>query len=613
MPVPQMIQHHQIKEKLTKMVNITKKILVMASAAMAFAGLASATATCTLVTPTVKIIRAEGTSELLAPLVFSCTSAVASPGVAVDSAATTGTLNVSLPGTTITSKVLDASAGKTEVVAVVSSTTVGASTPVVTAASTVFGTVTAGNINFNGLAIPQLFATACATTCVATQGSATFTITVNNIRVNGGLVAAAGSIPVINVSGYIVSANAASVPLTLFAGGQYAYIQNGLAAPAFYPTYTTAAAGGFAAGAVASGDAGKKNAFTTCTTVSPVADAVNLVNYTVTPSGSNATPVPTAIAAGSSMAFAVRVSSNFAGAFKAKGASVGSGEQSDVLVTSGLNTNAVANGTRFQISFPTLPAGVSVYVPSSIIFANGNGSVSSIQLSTSAAGTAHVAAAPSTNSDVWNATTKGSSALALVSGTAVFEVQSDGDLTPAFDIPVFVVAKANTVAPGSTISATVGFSPNGSTAIPNFAAGTATVGGSAFSACSTSLLFPFVSNQLGFDVGVVIANTSSDPTNLLKLNQSGTCSLNFYGDGAPATAASTGTVAAGQVYAALLSGVAPGFQGYMVAKCDFQYAHGFAYINYGLGTSAGVTTGYLANVIGTGTRTFTNSNETLGN
>jgi len=589
-----MIQHHQIKEKLTKMVNITKKVLVMASAAMAFAGLASAVtgpATCVLAAPTVKIIRAEGTSELLAPLVITCTAP------AGGSDATTGSVNISLPGATITSKVLDASAGKTEVIAVVDQTlAAGAYT-----GTQVFGTVTAGNISFNGLHIPTL------------AGAATTTVTISNIRVNGGLVAAAGSIPVINVSGYIVSANANSVPLTLFAGGQYAYIQNGLAAPAFYPTYTTAAAGGFAAGAVASGTAGTKNAFTTCATVSPVADAINLVNYTVTPVGGVATP--TAIPAGSSMAFAVRVAANYTGAFKGVGAGPAgttppTGEQSSVPVTVGLNDNTVHNGTRFQISFPTLPAGVSVYVPTTIITANGVGAASTIQLTSSAAGTAHAAVTPSTNSDVWNASTKGSSALALVNGTAVFEVINDTDGTPAFDIPVFVVAKANTVAPGATISATVGFSPNGSTAIPNFTAGTATVGGGAFNACSTSLLFPFVSNQLGFDVGIVIANTSSDPTNLLKLNQTGNCSLNFYGAGAPATAASTGSVAAGQVYAALLSGVAPGFQGYMVAKCDFQFAHGYAYINYGLGTSAGVTSGYLAQVLPT---TRVAGNEALGN
>ena len=551
------------------MLKITQTILVMASAAMAFAGLASAQATCALDTPTVKIIRAEGTSELLAPLVITCTP------VNNGALATTASVNVSLPGATITSKVLDASAGKTEVVAVVSTTP----------GTQVFGTVTADNINFNGLAIPAISSTTA------------YTITISNIRVNGGLVAAAGSIPVIDVSGYIVSANAANVPLTLFDGGQYAYILNGLAAPAFYKAYTTGAVGGaftaFSKGVATVESTNSKNSFTTCVTASPASETVNLD--------------AAATAAGSSLAFVVRVGSNFTGAFRRA-----AHEASSLAVTSGLNTNTVRNGTRLQISFPTLPAGVSIYVPTTEILSTAT-FTSSIQLSTTAAGTAHAAATPSADSNVWNGATKGSSALALVSGTAVFEVLTDVDGNPTFDIPVFVVAKANTVAPGSTLSATVGFSPNGSTAIPNFTAGRATVGGSTFSACSTSLLFPFVTNLPGFDVGIVIANTSSDPTNLLKLNQTGTCSLNFYGAGAPATAASTGAVAAGQIYAGLLSEVAPGFRGYMVAKCDFQYAHGYAYLSYGLGTSAAMASGYLANVIGTGTRTFTNGNETLGN
>ena len=574
------------------MVNITKKILVMASAAMAFAGLASAQAVCALPAPVVKIIRAEGTSELLSQLVIECKNSLTAATVA-----TTGSVNLSLPGATITSKVLDASAGKTEVVAVVSAG-LGAGVQV-------FGSVTAGNIVFNGLQFPVLADGHVTPT--------TFTITVSNIRVSGGLAAGVGSIPVISVNGYIVSANATSVPLTLLTGGQYAYIQNGLAAPTSLPAYATAAGAGygFTAGAVGTltgtQTLGQKNNFSTCNSYYPAKDAYNLVD--------SATAVP--VLSGSSLAFVVRVSANFTGAFKAKGATVGSGEQSDVLVTSGLNTNAVANGTRFQISFPTQPAGVSIYVPTSIITSNAVGNT--IQLTSSAAGTAFAAATPSTSSDVWNGVSAtvgttsipaGSNALALVSGTAVFEVITADGTTPVFDIPVFIVAKANTVAVGSTLSATVGFSPNGSTAIPNFTAGTATVGGGTFSACSTSLLFPFVSNQLGFDVGIVIANTSSDPTNLLKLNQSGNCSLNFYGAGAPATAASTGAVAAGQVYAALLSGVAPGFQGYMVAKCDFQFAHGYAYINYGLGTSAGVTSGYLAQVLPT---SRANGNESLGN
>ena len=39
------------------------------------------------------------------------------------------------------------------------------------------------------------------------------------------------------------------------------------------------------------------------------------------------------------------------------------------------------------------------------------------------------------------------------------------------------------------------------------------------------------------------------------------------------------TVATGTDYANLASTMAPGFDGYMIANCNFQYAHGFAFVS----------------------------------
>ena len=49
----------------------------------------------------------------------------------------------------------------------------------------------------------------------------------------------------------------------------------------------------------------------------------------------------------------------------------------------------------------------------------------------------------------------------------------------------------------------------------------------------------------------------------------------------------------------------PGFQGYIIAQCRFQYAHGFAFITDGPIGQARVAEGYLALVMdaGIGTRT----------
>ena len=109
------------------------------------------------------------------------------------------------------------------------------------------------------------------------------------------------------------------------------------------------------------------------------------------------------------------------------------------------------------------------------------------------------------------------------------------------------------------------------------------------------LLFPFLSNLAGFDTGLAISATATDPFGTLP--QSGVCTLNFYGTAAPA-AFVTPTIASGTAYTNLLSTVAAGFQGYMIAQCRFQYAHGFAFITDGFGgPGRGLSQGYLALII----------------
>jgi hypothetical protein len=136
--------------------------------------------------------------------------------------------------------------------------------------------------------------------------------------------------------------------------------------------------------------------------------------------------------------------------------------------------------------------------------------------------------------------------------------------------------------------------------------------------CRTILLFPYVVNVAGYDTGMAIANTSSDPFGTGA--QSGTCALNWY-QGATnppiivlGDQGSTGTVAAppavpiknGTVSPILASASVPGFNGYMIAVCNFQYAHGFAFISDVGGRN--IAEGYLAIVIpdpGTGSRNAT--------
>ena len=125
----------------------------------------------------------------------------------------------------------------------------------------------------------------------------------------------------------------------------------------------------------------------------------------------------------------------------------------------------------------------------------------------------------------------------------------------------------------------------------------------------TYLLFPFVSDDVGTNTGISIANTSADP--LGTPNQSGTCTLTFYGTGAPGPY-TTGTIAAGASAPLLLSNIDPGygaggFQGYAIAICNFAYAHAYAQLTTTGGGSP--FSGYLALVI----QPRRLNDETLGN
>jgi len=157
---------------------------------------------------------------------------------------------------------------------------------------------------------------------------------------------------------------------------------------------------------------------------------------------------------------------------------------------------------------------------------------------------------------------------------------------------------------------------------PRFIAGS---GGAALAvgevlSCSSTILFPFVTNQSGYDTGLVVANTSSDGTGAAA-NQAGTCSLAYYGTTgaagvAPVADATDSIAAGGQLIWLLSSGnsaqsvaAAADFQGYVIATCDFQFGHGYAFITNGFGGVPTLAQGYLGLVIGARTTTP----ETLGN
>jgi len=172
-------------------------------------------------------------------------------------------------------------------------------------------------------------------------------------------------------------------------------------------------------------------------------------------------------------------------------------------------------------------------------------------------------------------------------------------------IGIITVNQSYAPTPGpATFTAAAGASASGVLTIPRFADTSTARTLLNIQLCQTLLLFPFVTNQSGFDTGIAISNTSTDPIGTAP--QAGICRLTWYdGTGKTPPTGINGTdltkeapVATGTSAVNLASTLAPGFQGYMFAQCNFQWAHGFAFIS-DLG-ARNLAMGYLALVVNNG-------------
>jgi hypothetical protein len=215
------------------------------------------------------------------------------------------------------------------------------------------------------------------------------------------------------------------------------------------------------------------------------------------------------------------------------------------------------------------------------------------------------------------------------SASATWEVVNTNPSTnESLNFGVWVTYVANAAAnapPLGTATVNMSFAP-----VPDATSFTAAAGGAASSSltlprfadtstannlfsivqCTTNLLFPFITNQAGFDTGVALMNTSTDPWNTA--NQAGTCSLYFYGNNVPSpnpfvtpVIPSGNTNAPANNWAFMASNIATNFEGYMIAICQFQMAHGYAFVS-DLGAQK-LAHGYLALILQNGTNKRPNS------
>jgi hypothetical protein len=316
----------------------------------------------------------------------------------------------------------------------------------------------------------------------------------------------------------------------------------------------------------------------------------------------------------------IRLNEGFATSFKTIGVPTFSPGQtqweSGYYAPGSNNGGGASQATRFLVRFFNIPQGVSISVPRFLTSGTGSVGVPGDQIEMGA-----VSGANASGEGGLVSTSSGSVSVSLSGGFGfvVYEVTDSNPFrTESINVPItvsWVANTANDLPAVGTGQVSASFAPISTVTVASNAAPEPRfidTGGNpativSIIRCTTTLLFPFVTNQAGFDTGMAISNTSEDW--LGTDPQAGACDIHYHGSttgGGAAPAPQTSTVIAGgeQLIFTLsggnpLQGIAgaPEFQGYVIAVCEFQYGHGFAFITDGFGGLPALAQGYLALVI----------------
>jgi hypothetical protein len=311
--------------------------------------------------------------------------------------------------------------------------------------------------------------------------------------------------------------------------------------------------------------------------------------------------------------------------------SVTASENYDAALTSVTDENnftpitTAANGSLVNVVISNIPSGLAVMATGYTAKSNGNTIPGGTGAFGSEAGTGGVYPNTFTVS-----LASSSSAYQASTGSALtFTFAVSGDSTSAVEsftvnFSIGVPNSGNTglksgggVLPaiGTIVSATATVSLGPSSGIVSFATnneGSGTV--ATVSDCVTNMLFPYVTNQNGYDTSYSVANTTSDDlafgAGLGASSQTGSCTLTLWPttDTTLASASPLGTtvqyttptIPSGSLYAFSQSTTPfSGQTGYVIAVCRFLNAHGFAFLTNGFAQSAGpqLSHGYLGLVL----------------
>jgi hypothetical protein len=546
------------------MSNLRIKLLGLAAVTTAFAGASfgqsiSCTAAATTNIPLNVSVRVEGGTELVADASTACTNSIVG--------GTTGAVTLSLSAPATSKSFVPTTTGATGNSDAVMFVYAGAEPAVLLAPGTgaasgpYYGTISSGSpnvITFTGNVVGP------ATTPSVALPEGAFYVVFSNIRVNG--TGGAGQV-------------------TATPGIQY------------LSGTTTANATGIAAQSVGLIQSSISSALTSSNVLaSPTGNPPAFSTFTTCVGNVYGSSAPT------SASFIVGVKELFTGAFKAQGAGASSGENG-TYVPSSTGIVGTAGGDQIVLVLGNIPASATVYVPQTSV---GGGTTlalsntTAIASPTGLAGLTGIAASlvsfPVTNNSV----------------TITYTVTGTSSSAFTFNIPVFVGFSANSAAAQGAMTVVAQYGPIGTVtgpaaSAPLFpAAPTAnTLNASTIVLCQTTLLFPFVTNQLGFDTGIALTNAGVDNLGtagkqLAATQTAATCTFGFYSTPAldtPTMPDPAGPLAPGTTRTFSISGVQPGFQGYMMIQCPMLYVHGFAFITYDLVANNGVAEGYLAEVL----------------
>ncbi|MFN7648562.1 MAG: hypothetical protein ACK5UT_13725 [Acidobacteriota bacterium] len=257
--------------------------------------------------------------------------------------------------------------------------------------------------------------------------------------------------------------------------------------------------------------------------------------------------------------------------------------------TNGLNRVGVADtGTILRAVFSNIPANVRLFVTARETAAgstlNSSGIPTVTARLTANSNLPFVAVPASSTAD-------GGLVPVPASGEVNWEVLENDVLgLESVSFGVVVAFSGSPQPTAGTINVLSGLGPQGGSAsatttdqIPRHVVTSTPLPVFVFNPCRTTLLFQFLTNQAGFDTGVSVVNSSRDT--LGTLPQTGRCTSTFFPT--PFNAATQAqfpplagpVLQGGEQWTFTVSSARPNFQGYMMVNCEFQFAHGYAFIS----------------------------------